>query len=300
MTPDKFLVKASWNEAFINLTDLQLGQLMRAVFSYAKSGSLIPSTAEQAVRVAFDFIRLDIDDDRAKYKARCERNRANAQKRWSKRKPANAKKSKPNTTPADSTAGTPSSDSKVNYTDLLGYWNRRVRETHSAMPEVSNITPARQKLINERLAEYKGDKRVIRNAFELALHTPFLNGKGPKHWIADFDWILHPDHFPRVLEGSYGSPERTKSQHPLPEIKQPSPEESVLIQQQRQQQRHDEAQQQLRNNILAAIEAANKNPKSLHARLAFTTYKNGTMKRLGIAWTPPVTTSSSELQTASL
>lgn len=299
MTPDKFLVKASWNEAFTNLTDLQLGQLMRAVFSYAKSGSLIPSTAEQAVRVAFDFIRLDIDDDRAKYQARCERNRANAQKRWNNRKSVSVKTKKP-TDKVKTENSAPSSDSKVNYTDLLNYWNRRVRETHSAMPEVSNITPVRQKLINERLVEYKGDKRIIRNAFEMAFHTPFLNGKGPKHWVADFDWILHPDHFPRVLEGSYGSPERPKSQQPLPEIKQPSPEESVLIQQQRQQQRHDDAEQQLRNNILAAIEAANKNPKSLHARLAFTTYKNGTMKRLGIAWTPPVVMSSLELQTASL
>ena len=211
MTPDKFLVKASWNEAFASLTDIQLGQLMRAVFSYAMTGSLMPTTADQAVRVAFDFIRLDIDEDRAKYKARCERNRANAQKRWSKRKPANAKKSKPNTT--------------------------RVRETHSAMPEVSNITPARQKLINERLAEYKGDKRVIRNAFELALHTPFLNGKGPKHWIADFDWILHPDHFPRILEGSYGAPVYPKAEQPLPERKQMSPEESQMARRQQAQRR---------------------------------------------------------------
>ena len=290
MTPDKFLVKASWNEAFASLTDIQLGQLMRAVFSYAKTGSLMPTTADQAVRVAFDFIRLDIDEDRAKYKARCERNRANAQKRWSKRKPANAKKSKPNTTPADSTAGTPSSDSKVNYTDLLGYWNRRVRETHSAMPEVSNITPARQKLINERLAEYKGEKRVIRNAFELALHTPFLNGKGPKHWIADFDWILHPDHFPRILEGSYGAPVYPKAEQPLPERKQMSPEESQMARRQQAQRRQQEAQEQLRKNILAAINAANANPKSLHARLAFTTYNNGTMQRLGIVWTPPTAT----------
>lgn len=293
MTPDKFLVKASWNEAFASLTDIQLGQLMRAVFSYAKTGSLMPTTADQAVRVAFDFIRLDIDEDRAKYKARCERNRANAQKRWSKntekkKKSASTKPKKPSSKNTDPDAAI--QDGNVNYSSLLNYWNSRVRASHSSMPEISSITPARQKLISDRLSEYNGDKRVIRNAFETALHTPFLNGKGPKKWVADFDWILHPDHFPRILEGSYGAPVYPKAEQPLPERKQMSPEETQMARRQQAQRRQQEAQEQLRKNILAAINAANANPKSLHARLAFTTYNNGTMQRLGIVWTPPTAT----------
>lgn len=72
-------------EAFKELTDMQLGELMRAVFAYASDGTMLPEDADQAVRVAFAFLKADVDAERDSYKRRCERNKENARKRWAKR-----------------------------------------------------------------------------------------------------------------------------------------------------------------------------------------------------------------------
>ena len=72
-------------EAFKELTDIQLGELMRAVFAYASNGTMLPEDADQAVRVAFAFLKADVDAERDSYKRRCERNKENARKRWAKR-----------------------------------------------------------------------------------------------------------------------------------------------------------------------------------------------------------------------
>ena len=44
-------------EAFKELTDIQLGELMRAVFAYASDGTMLPEDTDQAVRVAFAFLK---------------------------------------------------------------------------------------------------------------------------------------------------------------------------------------------------------------------------------------------------
>ena len=62
-------------EAFKELTDIQLGELMRAVFAYASDGTMLSEDADQAVRVAFAFLKADVDAERDLYKRRCERNR---------------------------------------------------------------------------------------------------------------------------------------------------------------------------------------------------------------------------------
>ena len=48
-------------EAFKELTDMQLGELMRAVFAYASDGTMLSEDADQAVRVAFAFLKADVE-----------------------------------------------------------------------------------------------------------------------------------------------------------------------------------------------------------------------------------------------
>jgi hypothetical protein len=40
---------------------------------------------------------------------------------------------------------------------------------------------------------------VIRTAGE----SDFLNGKNDKAWKADFEWIMRPQNFLKILEGKY-------------------------------------------------------------------------------------------------
>lgn len=84
---DSFILYTSDYQLIEGLTDEQLGQLTRALFIYARDGEII--NLEPVVRMAFVFIKDKIDRNQQKYKKKCERLRANAQKRWGMQKDAN-------------------------------------------------------------------------------------------------------------------------------------------------------------------------------------------------------------------
>lgn len=84
---DSFILYTSDYQLIEGLTDEQLGQLTRALFIYARDGEVI--NLEPVVRMAFVFIKDKIDRNQVKYQKKCERLRANAQKRWGMQKDAN-------------------------------------------------------------------------------------------------------------------------------------------------------------------------------------------------------------------
>lgn len=84
---DSFILYTSDYQLIEGLTDEQLGQLTRALFIYARDGEVI--NLEPVVRMAFVFIKDKIDRNQQKYQKKCERLRANAQKRWGMQEDAN-------------------------------------------------------------------------------------------------------------------------------------------------------------------------------------------------------------------
>lgn len=84
---DSFILYTSDYQLIEGLTDEQLGQLTRALFIYARDSEVI--NLEPVVRMAFVFIKDKIDRNQQKYQKKCERLRANAQKRWGMQKDAN-------------------------------------------------------------------------------------------------------------------------------------------------------------------------------------------------------------------
>lgn len=280
-------------EAFKELTDMQLGELMRAVFVYASDGTMLSEDADQAVRVAFAFLKADVDAERDSYKRRCERNKENARKRWAKR---NKSKSAHKTSTPKGVASPVLQEktATVDYEKLVAYWNRRVEETKSSMAKVLNITPYRKKLIEERLAEYNNDNKALQKVLDKALADPYLNGKNPSKWVADFNWLLKPENFSRLVESGTATPNEPKPQAVTVTIT-----ESDLTSEHLEAQRHREeieftrAEQQ-RNNLLAAIKAADRNPNCLQAKMAYNAYKDGTLARLGIEWTPKTSINDTE------
>lgn len=280
-------------EAFKELTDMQLGELMRAVFAYASDGTMLSEDADQAVRVAFAFLKADVDAERDSYKRRCERNKENARKRWAKR---NKSKSAHKTSTPKGVASPVLQEktATVDYEKLVAYWNRRVDETKSSMAKVLNITPYRKKLIEERLAEYNNDNKALQKVLDKALADPYLNGKNPSKWVADFNWLLKPENFSRLVESGTATPNEPKPQAVTVTIT-----ESDLTSEHLEAQRHREeieftrAEQQ-RNNLLAATKAADRNPNCLQAKMAYNAYKDGTLARLGIEWTPKTSTNGTE------
>lgn len=80
---DSFILYTSYYALIEGLTDEQLGQLTRAIFLYARDGKTI--NLEPVVRMAFAFIKDDMERNQRKYEEKCERLRANARKRWDKK-----------------------------------------------------------------------------------------------------------------------------------------------------------------------------------------------------------------------
>lgn len=80
---DSFILYTSYYAIIEGLTDEQLGQLTRALFIYARDGKAFK--LEPVVRMAFSFIKDNIDRNADKYQKKCERNRENIRKRWEKK-----------------------------------------------------------------------------------------------------------------------------------------------------------------------------------------------------------------------
>lgn len=277
MSDNRFSLNIAHYEAVSQLSDLQLGILMRAVFLYAKDSTLVSDDAPQVVRVAFAFIKEDIDAQRAAREARCRKNRENAQKRWAKKGKTAKKEQRPT----------------FNAEGLITYWNRRIRETGSRMPQIHRLNRTRIALIEARLLEYDGDTRKIRDAFEQAFASPYLNGAGKRHWVADFDWILRPENFSRVLDGSFkayaAAVQKEESTAPAPELTDEQIQQQAEARKKQAAENEAARKEAQRNRILEAIEAFEQNPKSLQGQIALQAYQSGLTHRLGISWTPSVT-----------
>lgn len=83
---DSFILYTSDYQLIEGLTDEQLGQLTRALFTYARDGEVI--NLEPVVRMAFVFIKDKIDRNQGKYQARCEKNRQIALEREARKREA--------------------------------------------------------------------------------------------------------------------------------------------------------------------------------------------------------------------
>ena len=78
MDKSSFLIYLDYEEQFNLLTDEELGQLIRAIIKYEKTKEI--SQLEGVIKMAFSFIKTQLDRDREKYQAKCEKNRENAKK----------------------------------------------------------------------------------------------------------------------------------------------------------------------------------------------------------------------------
>lgn len=86
---DSFILYTSYYALIEGLTDEQLGQLTRAIFLYARDGEVI--NLEPVVRMAFVFIKDNIERNQDKYQAKCKKNRQIALERERKKREAREK-----------------------------------------------------------------------------------------------------------------------------------------------------------------------------------------------------------------
>lgn len=86
---ESFILYTSYYALIEGLTDEQLGQLTRAIFLYTRDGRVIE--LDPVVRMAFVFIKDNIERNQDKYQAKCEKNRQIALERERKKREAREK-----------------------------------------------------------------------------------------------------------------------------------------------------------------------------------------------------------------
>ena len=101
-------------------------------------------------------------------------------------------------------------DSDV-FEEIIDFFNDQM--TGKVIPQVALKTPERRQALEQLMAQTDVDKEKIKEAIMNAAASDFLNGKGQKGWIADFDWIMVPQHFQQVLENFYRNKQITQTQY---------------------------------------------------------------------------------------
>lgn len=71
----------------------------------------------------------------------------------------------------------------------------------SALPAVRQLTPKRRAGIRARVSEYGPEQ--VEAVFRKTAGSSFLTGDNDRGWQADFDWVLKPNNFIKILEGQY-------------------------------------------------------------------------------------------------
>ena len=80
MDKNSFLIYLDYEEQFNLLSNEEAGILIKAIMQYEKTGEIVK--LDGMVKMAFSFIKTQLDRDREKYQEKCEKNKNNARKRW--------------------------------------------------------------------------------------------------------------------------------------------------------------------------------------------------------------------------
>ena len=95
------------------------------------------------------------------------------------------------------------------FDEIIDFFNQQM--TGKTIPQVALKTPERRQAFEQLIAQTGVDKESVKQAIRNAAASDFLNGKGQKGWIADFDWIMVPQHFQKVLENFYRNKQVTQT-----------------------------------------------------------------------------------------
>lgn len=102
--------------------------------------------------------------------------------------------------------GNKKEDNPPDLSEAVSTWNEMAEVTK--LPKIQRLTEPRTKALKARLAE-AGGIEGWRLAISKVRDSPFLRGENDRGWKADFDFVLHPKKFTKLMEGSYDSTRNT-------------------------------------------------------------------------------------------
>ena len=82
------------------------------------------------------------------------------------------------------------------------FFNRTMAS--ASIPKIrSAINGRRKEMLIARVREYGID--AVYEVITKAAASSFLNGGGSRGFVADFEWLMRPNNFPKVLDGNYNT-----------------------------------------------------------------------------------------------
>jgi hypothetical protein len=135
-----FLFFCSWAKQLSELTRERRCDVYDAIIEYAETGKL-PTNLTGEAKMAFTFMKSDVDEMQTKFDDKCEKNRENIRKRWEKYRKAQASeldgnpdKSEVKTTDKSDTTDTTVYD-RINRID--SYYEHEHEHEHDSLPNGS-------------------------------------------------------------------------------------------------------------------------------------------------------------------
>ena len=87
------------------------------------------------------------------------------------------------------------------FDEIISFFNEKMKG--KGIQQVAIITSERRQAFERLMSQTGVNKECVKQAIKNAAESDFLNGKGPKGWVASFDWMMMPQNFQKVLENNY-------------------------------------------------------------------------------------------------
>ena len=87
------------------------------------------------------------------------------------------------------------------FDEIISFFNEQMKG--KGIQQVAIITSERRQAFDRLVSQTGVNKDTLKQAIKNAAESDFLNGKGPKGWVASFDWMMMPQNFQKVLENNY-------------------------------------------------------------------------------------------------
>ena len=87
------------------------------------------------------------------------------------------------------------------FDEIISFFNEQMKG--KGIQQVAIITSERRQAFERLMSQTGVSKDSVKQAIKNAADSDFLNGKGPKGWVASFDWMMVPQNFQKVLENNY-------------------------------------------------------------------------------------------------
>lgn len=186
-----------------------------ALFTYGFTGEL-PEVSEVALAIIKPWCAV-IDENNVKYQAKADNMATNRNKKSDRNQSEIRQKSDRNQPEIESDNDNDNvyvndndnvnDNDTVSPSEIIVHTSKQAEDVISqynticlSLPKVTKLTERRKRAIRARLKDYTIDEII--SVFEKAEASDFLTGR-IKEWKANFDWLMKPENFVKVIEDTY-------------------------------------------------------------------------------------------------